>query len=340
MAPRVHNSGHFTIEGSLTSQFEQHLRCIAGLPLGRCVDQVDYAVLLLERQVSTCAFCLCSTSMRTPAAAMLNLLGEGNSSADFEALQALCARALETPGASVHWYGKAEVRLLWYIVSLGRVMCLHASLQVRAGRKMGHITIVGESAVDVMTRLKSLTHVQAPADALAPLVGVIMGSDSDLPTLAPALDLLRDLRVPFEVTIVSAHRTPHRLVEYAGSARTRGLQVIIAAAGGAAHLPGMVAAMTPLPVIGVPVPLRHLDGVDSLHSMVQMPRGVPVAVVAIGNSTNAALLAVRILGSHVHTWGDALEAYAARQEAEVLSKAAVMERDGWQAFMKPASGSA
>ena len=205
---------------------------------------------------------------------------------------------------------------------------------------MGHITIVGESAVDVMTRLKSHTHVQGPADALAPLVGVFMGSDSDLPTLAPALDLLRDLRVPFEVTIVSAHRTPHRLVEYAGSARTRGLQVIITAAGGAAHLPGMVAAMTPLPVIGVPVPLRHLDGVDSLHSMVQMPRGVPVAVVAIGNSTNAALLAVRILGSHDHTWGDALEAYAARQEAEVLSKAAVMEIDGWQVFMKPASGSA
>ena len=91
--------------------------------------------------------------------------------------------------------------------------------------------------------------------------------------------------------------------------------------------------MTPLPVIGVPVPLRHLDGVDSLHSMVQMPRGVPVAVVAIGNSTNAALLAVRILGSHVRAWGDALEEYAKRQETEVLGKAAAMERDGWQSFL-------
>ena len=200
---------------------------------------------------------------------------------------------------------------------------------------MGHVTLTGESAAEVMSRLQSLCAVPAAAAALAPLVGVIMGSDSDLPTLAPALGLLRDFGVPFEVTIVSAHRTPRRLVEYATSARVRGLQVVIAAAGGAAHLPGMVAAMTPLPVIGVPVPLRHLDGVDSLHSMVQMPRGVPVAVVAIGNSTNAALLAVRILGSHVRTWGDALESYAARQEAEVLVKAASMERDGWQTFLPP-----
>lgn len=202
---------------------------------------------------------------------------------------------------------------------------------------MGHVTLTGDSAAEVMARLQTLCDVPAAAAALAPLVGVIMGSDSDLPTLEPALRLLGDFGVPFEVTIVSAHRTPRRLVEYATSARGRGLQVIIAAAGGAAHLPGMVAAMTALPVIGVPVPLRHLDGVDSLHSMVQMPRGVPVAVVAIGNSTNAALLAVRILGSHVKAWGDALEAYAARQEAEVLGKAAVMEKEGWQALLPQAA---
>jgi 5-(carboxyamino)imidazole ribonucleotide mutase len=134
-------------------------------------------------------------------------------------------------------------------------------------------------------------------DSSAPLVGVIMGSDSDLETMQGAVDVLAEFGVPHEVRIVSAHRTPDVMYEYARSAAGRGLRVIIAGAGGAAHLPGMTASMTALPVIGVPVPLSQLDGLDSLLSIVQMPAGVPVATVAIGNARNAGLLAVRILGA-------------------------------------------
>lgn len=128
-------------------------------------------------------------------------------------------------------------------------------------------------------------------------VGVIMGSDSDWPTMEAAVEALAEFDVPSEVRVVSAHRTPHGMLSYADSAASRGLQVIIAGAGGAAHLPGMVAAATPLPVIGVPVPLRRLDGMDSLLSIVQMPAGVPVATVSIGGARNAGLLAVRILAA-------------------------------------------
>jgi 5-(carboxyamino)imidazole ribonucleotide mutase len=129
------------------------------------------------------------------------------------------------------------------------------------------------------------------------LVGVIMGSDSDLETMRPAVDALAEFGVAFEVRVVSAHRTPDTLYEYATTAADRGLQVIIAGAGGAAHLPGMTASMTPLPVIGVPVPRDKLDGVDSLLSIVQMPPGIPVATVGIGEARNAGLLAVRILAA-------------------------------------------
>jgi 5-(carboxyamino)imidazole ribonucleotide mutase len=127
-------------------------------------------------------------------------------------------------------------------------------------------------------------------------VGVIMGSDSDWPTMKLAAEALAEFGVEYEVRVVSAHRTPHAMLDYAGQAHDRGIKVIIAGAGGAAHLPGMVAAATPLPVIGVPVPLKHLDGLDSLLSIVQMPAGVPVATVSIGGARNAGLLAVRMLG--------------------------------------------
>lgn len=128
-----------------------------------------------------------------------------------------------------------------------------------------------------------------------PIVGIVMGSDSDLPTMEPASDVLADLGVPHEVRVVSAHRTPHEMIAYGGEAADRGIKVIIAGAGGAAHLPGMLAAVTILPVIGVPVKSSALDGLDSLLSIVQMPRGVPVATVAIGNGRNAGLLATQIL---------------------------------------------
>ena len=146
-----------------------------------------------------------------------------------------------------------------------------------------------------------------------PQVGVIMGSDSDLPTMQGAIDVLVEFGVPYEVRVVSAHRTPDVMFEYARTAAERGLRVIIAGAGGAAHLPGMTASMTSLPVIGVPVPLKQLDGLDSLLSIVQMPGGIPVATVAIGNATNAGLLAVRILG----TSDDKLRAAIERHQADL-----------------------
>ena len=129
-----------------------------------------------------------------------------------------------------------------------------------------------------------------------PLVSIVMGSDSDWPTMSAAADALDEFGVPYEADVVSAHRMPEDMVAWGRAAHTRGLKVVIAGAGGAAHLPGMLAALTPLPVIGVPVPLKYLDGMDSLLSIVQMPAGVPVATVAVGNARNAGLLAVRILG--------------------------------------------
>lgn len=129
----------------------------------------------------------------------------------------------------------------------------------------------------------------------SPVVGIVMGSDSDWPTMSAAADALAEFGIEFEADVVSAHRMPAEMLEYGRRAHERGLRVLIAGAGGAAHLPGMLAAVTPLPVIGVPVPLKHLDGLDSLLSIVQMPAGVPVATVAIGNARNAGLLAARIL---------------------------------------------
>ena len=184
-------------------------------------------------------------------------------------IDAIANFALTIPGASVHLYGKSECR---------------------KGRKMGHITLVADSDAQIRTRLRPLLQslpnsTSQELDLYAPvppppgsgfsdphpLVGVIMGSDSDLPVMLPAARILDKFKIPYELTIVSAHRTPDRLVEYARSAVSRGLRTVIAGAGGAAHLPGMVAAMTPLPVIGVPVKGSTLDGVDSLHSIVQMP---------------------------------------------------------------------
>ena len=140
--------------------------------------------------------------------------------------------------------------------------------------------------------------IQLTATGRAPLVGVVMGSDSDWPTMEPAVAALAEFGIACEVGVVSAHRMPEDMVAYGRSASARGLRVIIAGAGGAAHLPGMLASVTPLPVIGVPVPLKYLDGMDSLLSIVQMPAGVPVATVSVGGARNAGLLAARILAAH------------------------------------------
>ncbi|KZO97132.1 Phosphoribosylaminoimidazole carboxylase [Calocera viscosa TUFC12733] len=298
IAPRPHNSGHYTIESCHTSQYTNHLLAILGLPLG-------------------------SPALKVPSAAMLNILGV---SASFTPIAELVNVALTVQGATVHLYGKAESR---------------------KGRKMGHITIVGSSDAEVRSRLRPLlaalppdpqnsTYVppeQTPGfSSPHPLVGIIMGSDSDLPTMLPAARVLDQFGVPYELTIVSAHRTTERMTLYAKGAASRGLRAVIAGAGGAAHLPGMVAAMTPLPVIGVPVRGSALDGVDSMWSIVQMPRGVPVATVAINNSTNAALLAIRIIGAGMPSLLQKMEKYMQDMEAEVMGKAAKLEEVGWEKY--------
>jgi 5-(carboxyamino)imidazole ribonucleotide mutase len=147
--------------------------------------------------------------------------------------------------------------------------------------------------------------------AMTTLVGIVMGSDSDWPTMEAAAQVCADFDVPFEADVISAHRMPAEMLDYGRTAHERGLKVLIAGAGGAAHLPGMLASVTPLPVIGVPVPLQHLDGMDSLLSIVQMPSGVPVATVSIGNARNAGLLAVRILAAHDEALRDRMSVFQA-----------------------------
>lgn len=290
IAPRPHNSGHYTIDACVTSQFEAHVRAVAGLPFPKNFSKL-------------------ATS--NTHAIMLNVLGGAEKDSEF----AVCRRALETANASVYLYGKES----------------------RPKRKMGHINVVGLSMAEAEAKLayilgeKSLVPESLEA-APKPLVSIIMGSDSDLPVMAVGANILKQFGVPFELTIVSAHRTPHRMSKFAIEAAGRGIKAIIAGAGGAAHLPGMVAAMTPLPVIGVPVKGSTLDGVDSLHLIVQMPRGVPVATVAINNSTNAALLAIRILGAADHKWLEAMAQYMNNMEEEVLAKADRLETVGYEKY--------
>ncbi|KAG5404438.1 hypothetical protein IGI04_010557 [Brassica rapa subsp. trilocularis] len=287
VAPRPHNSGHQTIESCYTSQFEQHLRAVVGLPLG-------------------------DPSMRTPASIMYNILGEDDGEAGFRLAHRLIARALSVPGASVHWYDKPEMR---------------------KQRKMGHITLVGQSIGVLEQRLQCILSEQTHQVHETPRVGIIMGSDSDLPIMKDAAKILDMFAVTYEVKIVSAHRTPEMMFSYASSAHSRGVQVIIAGAGGAAHLPGMVASLTPLPVIGVPVRATRLDGVDSLLSIVQMPRGVPVATVAINNSTNAALLAIRMLGISDTDLVSRMSQYQEDMREENMVKGEKLERQGWESYL-------
>jgi phosphoribosylaminoimidazole carboxylase len=250
-----------------------------------------------------------STQLKVGAAAMLNIVGKGSDEAAIRETFAPCQRALEMSGATVHMYGKGDVR---------------------AGRKMGHITVVGDTLQQVTEKIEKLAQEDLKGKT-PPLVGIIMGSDSDLPIMKDAAEIFKKFDVPYELSIVSAHRTPERMMTYAKEARERGIRIIIAGAGGAAHLPGMVAAITPLPVIGVPVALKYLDGMDSLYSIVQMPRGVPVATVAINNSTNAGLLAVRMLGAFIPEYLDKMVAYQSQMETEVLQKVEKIER-GWESY--------
>jgi 5-(carboxyamino)imidazole ribonucleotide mutase len=163
-----------------------------------------------------------------------------------------------------------------------------------------------------------------------PDVGVIMGSDSDWPVMSAAATALAEFDVSYEVGVYSAHRTPQRMLDYAAEAASRGLKVIIAGAGGAAHLPGMVASATVLPVIGVPVPLKHLDGMDSLLSIVQMPAGIPVATVSVGGARNAGLLAVRILAAANPALQDKITRFQAALVDMVLEKDAALKKTAAQ----------
>lgn len=250
---------------------------------------------------------------------MLNILGGEAPDSHMQAAK----KALELfGGEGVHLYGKGEAR---------------------KGRKMGHVTITAptmseaekmiQPLVDFMDQGKEKSS-DTPAREIKeqPLVAVVMGSDSDLPVLGPGLEILDKLAISYTTRITSAHRTPTWMAEFAASAADNGIKTIIAAAGGAAHLPGMAAAHTPLPVIGVPVKPTIGDGMDSLLSICNMPKGVPVATVSINNSTNAALLAARILGCSDAAIRQRVEKYTRDSEDEVMVKDAKLDEMGWKSY--------
>ncbi|KAL2023253.1 hypothetical protein VTK56DRAFT_3376 [Thermocarpiscus australiensis] len=312
VAPRPHNSGHYTIEAvPQMSQFKAQLHAVLDLPIPE------------------------KLTPRVRSAIMLNILGGATPSAHWKLtrLARTCTLDGETD-VHLHLYGK----------------------QSKPGRKIGHITLTSFSPIqDLEAKAKPFIDLvdeirqeriaaaaetlrpkqEAPAPSPAtqptsetPLVLVTMGSDSDLPVLKAGLDVLRQFGVPYALDITSAHRTPKYMMRVAGEAAARGIKVIIAAAGGAAHLPGMLSSETPLPVIGVPVKATHLDGLDSLMSIVQMPKGVPTATVGINNSTNAALLAVRILGSFIPKYQERMRRYQLEMEEQVIAKGSKLREVG------------
>ncbi|KAI0015712.1 phosphoribosylaminoimidazole carboxylase [Xylariomycetidae sp. FL0641] len=323
VAPRVHNSYHHSIECfPQMSQFKAQLCSI--------LDILPKSGLKLKPRVAK--------------GLMLNILGGARE----ESHNKLVDMAFESSTADMdvflHLYGKAS----------------------KPARKIGHITVTTHDAeadleqlaapliqeVDCIRddRVKAASASLRPSatagpsaptqpasktsrDPLKPLVVVTMGSDSDMPVLKPGLQILEKFNVPYDVTITSAHRTPHKMVELGQSAAARGVRVLIAAAGGAAHLPGMLASETTVPVIGVPIKATHLDGNDSLLSIVQMPRGCPVATVGINNSTNAALLAIKILGSTDSQYRTAMAQYMKNMSDEVVAKAEKLHEIGWEEYL-------
>ncbi|EJT73360.1 phosphoribosylaminoimidazole carboxylase [Gaeumannomyces tritici R3-111a-1] len=314
VAPRPHNSGHYTIEAvPYFSQYKAQLYALLDLPLP-------------ER-----------LTPRVPSAIMINILGGAGPKSHEKLVNAAAKTFGDSMDVYVHLYGKAS----------------------KPGRKIGHITTTGQfGVVDLerhsaplmeladairQERLSAATsqlrpQQPAPATAGGPtspgaLVLVTMGSDSDLPVMKAGLAVLEEFGVPFEVRITSAHRTPNLMLDVAAEAAGRGIKVAIAAAGGAAHLPGMFASHCPIPVIGVPVKATHLDGMDSLLSIVQMPRGVPVATVGINNSTNAALLAIRIIGSFIPKYQDHMRRYQLDMEDAVLAKDRDLQNIGFKGYL-------
>ncbi|KAL2141492.1 hypothetical protein VTI28DRAFT_2366 [Corynascus sepedonium] len=306
VAPRPHNSGHYTIEAvPQMSQYKAQLHAVLDLPVPKTLTP------------------------RVSSSIMLNILGGATPSAHLELVELARNTVDDDMDVYLHLYNKAS----------------------KPGRKIGHITLTSSSTIHELEvkakpfielvnqirvdRLNASAETLRPKQEVAtttpaspsssqltekPLVLITMGSDSDLPVLKAGLDVLREFGVPYALDITSAHRTPRYMMRVAGEAAGRGIRVIIAAAGGAAHLPGMLSSETPLPVIGVPVKATHLDGMDSLLSIVQMPRGVPTATVGINNSTNAALLAIRILGTFVPEYQEKMKRYQAEMEEQVIVK--------------------
>ncbi|KAF4461352.1 phosphoribosylaminoimidazole carboxylase [Fusarium albosuccineum] len=322
VAPRPHNSGHYTIESVPSfSQYKAQLYSI--------LDIVP-ASLKLQPRVA--------------GAIMLNILGGAQEESHDALVDLTHTHYHDDMDIFLHLYGKSS----------------------KPGRKIGHVTITSYSpeanleqlAAPLIKEVDSIrqgrldaasaqlrptaptTTQQPPAastssrDTKNPLVVVTMGSDSDLIVLKGAFEMLERFRVPYDFTITSAHRTPHTMSELAKTAAERGIRVLIAAAGGAAALPGMLASETPLPVIGVPVKATHLDGQDSLLSILQMPRGCPVSTVGINNSTNAGLLAVRILGAGDAKYRQAMADYQKTMSDEVEVKAAKLQEIGWKEYLE------
>jgi len=306
IAPRPHNSGHYTIEACPTSQYEAHLRAILDLPISPE-----------------------SLTLREPAV-MLNILGGSTPDSHLQ----IASLALSAPRTQIHLYDKGAAR---------------------PGRKMGHVTVTAPTisacekilqplidAVDTQRRERLSLPSDTQKTTTTPRIGsgaqvaVIMGSDSDMPTLDPGIQILKSLGISYEWHITSAHRTPEWMTEFvsAASAPSSSIQVIIAAAGGAAHLPGMAASHTHLPVIGVPVKPTIGDGTDSVLSILNMPRGVPVATVGVNNSTNAALLAVRIIGASDESVAERTRAYQEKNRLEVMEKERTMTAKGWDAALE------
>lgn len=307
IAPRPHNSGHYTIEACPVSQYEAHIRAIVDLPLKQS-----------------------SLRIREPAI-MLNILGSASPDSHIQ----IAERSLATcSDVSIHLYGKGEAR---------------------RGRKMGHMTLTAPTMREAEEMIRPLVDISDevrgkksdPSASAAPgtaaetapksgqaLVAVLMGSHSDMPVLDAGITTLEKLGIPYETHITSAHRTPEWMGEFVAGAAPSGIKVIIAAAGGAAHLPGMAASHTYIPVIGVPVKPTIGDGTDSVLSILNMPRGVPVATVGVNNSTNAALLAARIVGISEQHVASAVQAYAQNAKDEVMEREKVMSTSTWRECME------
>ncbi|KAK3300510.1 uncharacterized protein B0H64DRAFT_17247 [Chaetomium fimeti] len=315
VAPRPHNSGHYTIEAvPQMSQYKAQIHAVLDLPVPK------------------------NLTPRVSSSIMLNILGGATPSAHLPLAEMARKTFDDDMDIHLHLYNKASKpgRKIGHITLTSTTLSIH-DLETKAKPLIDLVNLIRHdrltASAETLRPATTTTTQPTPSTAPTPtsehpLVLITMGSDSDLPVLSAGLAILREFGVPYAVDITSAHRTARYMMAVAEGAAARGVRVVIAAAGGAAHLPGMLASETPLPVIGVPVKATHLDGVDSLLSIVQMPRGVPTATVGINNSTNAALLAIRILGSFMPEYQEKMKRYQADMEEQVIAKGTKLREVG------------